>query len=277
MGGRAEARHRSRRRGREDAECVCESSAGPGIERACLERLGRGLPKFAVPAGCGRRADSRASIATAIEVGLRISWRHGAVRSNRPRRPAVCDVERRLRLLTRCGNRMSALGVPRGVGGAQRVYHRPAQQGGSASRYLLRRHPWHRIRAVRQHRRGNLEDAHRSTSARTHYWYAGTVRRTSVRAGRLARRAGVGPGRLCLLHVPRLHVSPRFGHRPRDLEDVHDSRSPKDRREELAGQGHAGAGRRRHLGNADARRQAARAVRHDRKRILLAHPGPPTR
>ena len=146
--------------------------------------------------------------------------------------------------------------------------HRPAQQDGSAARHLLRRHPRHRIRALRQHRRGDLEDAHRSTSARANYRYAGAVRRTCVRAGRVARRAGVGAGGLCLLHVPRLHVGPRFGDRPRDLEDVHDSRSPEGGGQELARQEHARAGRRRHLGDADARRQAARAVRHDGQRLL---------
>ena len=64
------------------------------------------------------------------------------------------------------------------------------------------------------------------------------------------------------------HVGARCGHRPRDLEDVHDSGSPEGRRQELARQEHARAGRRRHLGDADARRQAARAVRHDRQRLL---------
>ena len=180
MGGRPEARHRSGRRGREDAEHVRESSAGARVERAGLERLGRRLPELAVSAGRGRRTVARAGVAPAAEVGVRVSRRHGAVRPDRLRRPAVCDVERRLRLLARRGDRVPALGLPRAVGGPERVHHRPAQPNGSPARHLLRRHPWHRLRALRQHRRGDLEDAHRSASARAHYRHAGAVRRTSV-------------------------------------------------------------------------------------------------
>jgi cytochrome c553 len=92
-----------------------------------------------------------------------------------------------------------------------------------------------------------------------------------VRAGRLARRAGVGTGRLHLLHVPRLHVGARCGHWQADLEDVYDSGNAASRRQELAGQGHACTGRRRHLGNAHARHQATGALRHDGQRVSPGH------
>ena len=49
-------------------------------------------------------------------------------------------------VVARRGDRMPALGLPRAVGGAERVHHRPAQQDGSAARHLLRRHPWHGVR-----------------------------------------------------------------------------------------------------------------------------------
>ena len=100
-----------------------------------------------------RRAVSGTGVAPATEVGLRVSWRNGAVRPDRVRRAAVCDVERRLRLLARRGNRVPALGLPRAVGGPERVHDRPAQQDGPAARHLLRRHSRHGVRALRQHGR----------------------------------------------------------------------------------------------------------------------------
>ena len=147
------------RRGREDAERVRESSAGARIERAGLERLGRRLPELAVPAGAA------AGLSPGQVSRLQLKWafgfpgRHGAVRPDGVRRAAVRDVERRLRLLARRRDRMRALGLPRAVGRAERVHDRPAQPDGSASRDLLRRHPRHGVRALRQHRRGDLEDA----------------------------------------------------------------------------------------------------------------------
>ena len=131
----------------------------------------------------------------------------------------------------------------------------------------LRRYSRQRVRALREHGRADLEDAHRSASARADHGNAGAPRRTPVRAGRLARRARVGAGRLRLLHLPRLHVGPRRGHGQADLEDVHDSGNAAGRRQELAGQRHARAGGRRHLGDADDRPQAARAVRQNRQRL----------
>ena len=124
-----------------------------------------------------------------------------------------------------------------------------------------------RVRALREHRRTDLENAHRSASARAHYRDTGALRRTPVRAGRLARGTGIGTGRLRLLQVPRLHVGPRGGHGQPDLEDVYDSGNPEGRREELAGKGHARTGRRRHLGDTDARRQTAGGVRHNGQRL----------
>ena len=143
--------------------------------------------------------------------------------------------------------------------------------------HLLRRHSWQRVRALREHGRADLEDAHRSASARADYGNAGALRRTAVRAGRLARRTGVGTGRLRLLHLPRLYVGARCGHRPPDLENVHDSGRPAGRRQELAGKRHARAGWCRHLGDADARHQAARALRHDGQRLRRARRRQPTR
>ena len=226
------------------------------------------LSQLAISARCGSGAISRTGVASAVEMGVRISGRHGVVRPDRVRRPAVCDVQRRLRLLARRGNRLPALGLPRAVGGAERVHDRQAQQDGRAARDFLRRHPRHGIRAVRHDRRRDLENAHRSASARSDHRHAGALRRAAVRAGRVARRAGVGTGGLRVLHVPRLSVGARRGHRSRDLEDVHDSGSAEGRRQELARKKHARVVRCRHLGDADARREAPRSVRHDRQCVL---------
>ncbi len=93
MGRRPEAGCRFDRRGREDAEHVCESSAGTGIERARVERLGRRLPQLAVPAWLRCGTVSWTSVATAIEMGVRVSWRYGVVRPNDSRRAALRNVE----------------------------------------------------------------------------------------------------------------------------------------------------------------------------------------
>ena len=202
-------------------------------------------------------------------MGVRVSGRDGVVRPDGLRRPAVRDVQCRLRLLARRRNRLRALGLPRAVGGPERV-HRSA---GSAERI-----------------RGSRSSSATSTAPLTRSPPA-PARRSGKRSP-IRIRSRESPARRCCsrdaLYVPvasleepesgqadyacctfRGYMSALDAATGREIWKTYTiPEVPEGRRQELAWQRHARAVRRRHLGDADARRQATGNLRHDRQRLL---------
>ena len=124
----------------------------------------------------GRWAVAGSGVAAAAEMGIWISRRHGALRAGRDRRPAVRDVERRLRLLARRRNRMR----PLVVSDRSRVV-RSGFTVGRLSRASPRLAVFfgdiHGMAYALDASTGELalEDADRSASARAHHRHAGAL------------------------------------------------------------------------------------------------------
>ena len=189
MGRRTQDRHGRRRRRREDAKPVREPRARAQAQRARLERLGSRPPEFARPVRDRRRSVARSGVAAAAQVGIRLSRRDSALRAGRDRRPPLCHVERRVRVLARCRDRMRPLVFPIAIRRAQRIHGGPHVASVGSAGGLLRRHPRHGVRARREHRRADLEIANRYASARPHYGNTRAPGRPAVCSGRIAGRA----------------------------------------------------------------------------------------
>ncbi len=82
MGRWAEDRQRFGGRRGQDDECLLKSSARARIRLTCLERLGRRSSQYAIPDRSRGRIDACTGFPAAIEVGVRIPRRHGALFAN---------------------------------------------------------------------------------------------------------------------------------------------------------------------------------------------------
>ena len=165
-------------------ESMRQPRAGSAAHRAGLERLGRRPSQLALATGrCGRSL-AGSGVASRAQVGLRLSRSDGPLQPDAHRRAAVCNLQRGIRLFARRGHGLCALVLPLAVGRAQRLYRRPDVADVGPPGRLLRRHPRHGVRARCEHRRGDLEDADGSASARAHHRNAGASREPRVRACR---------------------------------------------------------------------------------------------
>ena len=237
------------------------SDPGEGVE---LERLGRHGHQHAVRAGGQGRADGAARAAAEVEVGVRVSRRdRRACAAGRRRRPLVRRQRERRRLRARCEDRLHVLGVPCAVrhphGGLGRAVQDRVRRDayaiyfadGAANAYARRR----------RDRQADLGAQGRRSSRRGATGSPVLYERPRVRAdGRhRRRRAGRPPDYECCTFrgsVTALDASTgavvwkTFTHCGGAEEARHDERRRAD----------VGAGRRWHLGGADDRRAARRAL-----------------